>query len=258
MVGALVLGTALPHLLRGLGETLSWRQTLMVVSFLAVLGGGAVALWVPQGPFARRKGAFDPKALGAIFSQADFRAAAFGYFGHMWELYAFWAFVPTIVAAYGQQHAGEFNVSLWSGLVIAVGALGCVGGGLWAQRAGSARVAATLLATSGLSCLLLPLVFWAPAPVFVAFMLVWGLAVVGDSAQFSALSAQTAPPGLVGSGLTIATSLGFAVTILSIEGLSALSGVLPAQWLTVPLVLGPVAGLWSVRRLLKPALVAAS
>ncbi|MEO1272857.1 MAG: MFS transporter, partial [Myxococcota bacterium] len=247
LVGALVLGTALPHLLRGLGGSLSWRATLVTVSVLAVLGGLAVAVWVPEGPFSKRRGGFRGQALRAIFAEPEFRAAALGYFGHMWELYAMWAFVPTVLAAYAAAHAIELNMSLWSGLIIAAGAVGCAAGGLLTGRFGSARVAAVLMGVSGVCCLALPLMMEAPWPIFLGAMLVWGVAVVGDSPQLSTLNAQTCPPELVGSGLTIATSLGFATTIVSIELLSWLRDLLPAPWLMAPLAVGPAVGLWAMR-----------
>ncbi len=251
LVGALVLGTALPHMLRGLGEQLSWRETLMAVSALAALGGVAVALLVPEGPFAKRKGSFQGHALRAIFAKPHFRVAAFGYFGHMWELYALWAFVPVVLKAYAESQGLDLNVSLWSGGIIAAGSLGCVGGGLLVRRLGSARIAVSLLLCSGLLCLLLPVFFHAPPVLFLGAMLLWGIVVVGDSPQFSTLNAQTAPAALVGSGLTIATSVGFATTIVSIELVSALSQYMPASWLMVPLAIGPAFGIWCMRPLLR-------
>ena len=178
---------------------------------------------------------------------------AFGYFGHMWELYAFWAFAPALVAAYAHHHGVTLNVSLWAFAIIAAGGLSCAAGGLASLRLGSARVAGAQLFTSGLCCLASPLAFYAPLPVFLLFMLVWGLAVVGDSPQFSALNAQSAPPDRVGSALTIANAIGFAISIVSIELLNVLAGVLAMQYLFILLVPGPVLGLMALRRLLQPA-----
>ena len=247
LVGALVLGTAFPHLLKGLGAALPAQQVMLGVSALALAGGAAMFALVPDGPYLSRGARFDPRALAAVFGTARFRASAFGYFGHMWELYAFWAFVPLVIAAHGAQLA----VPLWTFAVIAIGALGCVAGGLVSLRAGSARVAFAQLSASGFCCLLSPLLFHAPTALFLAFLLFWGIVVAGDSPQFSALNAAYAPRELVGSALTIANCIGFAITIGSIELLNAAAGSLGPQWLFVLLAPGPVFGLAALLPLLR-------
>lgn len=254
LVGALVLGTAFPHLLRSLGQSLPWEVVILWVSGLAALGGVLMYVSVPDGPYLARGAAFDPKALAVIFGSRRFRASAFGYFGHMWELYAFWAFVPVALAAYGAREAAAIaDIPLWSFAVIAAGALGCVGGGLLSLRTGSAPVAFWQLAASGACCLLSPLLFSAPAPVFLAFLLFWGVVVVGDSPQFSTLNAHNAPPQRVGSALTIANCIGFAITIASIQLLNALAVWLEVRYLFLPLALGPLVGLLAMAPLLRPA-----
>jgi MFS family permease len=247
LVGALVVGTAFPHLLRGLGETLPWAAVLLAVSAIAVAGGVLMLLFVPDGPHLGRGARFDPKALAVIFRSKPFRASCFGYFGHMWELYAFWAFVPVVLAAHP---AGRIDVPLWAFAVIAAGFLGCAGGGLVSLRTGSARVAFAQLGASGLCCLASPLAFYAPAPVFLAFLVFWGIVVVGDSPQFSALNARYAPRELVGSALTIGNCIGFSITIASIQLLNALAGAVPPAWLFVALAPGPLLGLIALRPLL--------
>jgi MFS family permease len=248
LVGALVAGTAFPHLLRGLGGALPWQGVLLAASGVAAAGGLAMLLLVPNGPHLSRGARFDPRALAAIFRVKAFRASAFGYFGHMWELYAFWAFVPWVLAARGMD-----NVSLWSFAVIAAGSLGCAAGGLVSLRRGSAPVAFAQLAASGACCVLSPILYFAPTPVFLAFLLFWGVVVVGDSPQFSALNAQSAPRERVGSALTIANCIGFGITIFSIELLNAASRQLAPQWLFLLLVPGPVLGLAALRPLLRRA-----
>jgi MFS family permease len=249
LVGALVLGTAFPHLLKGLGATLPAQQVMLGVSALAVAGGAAMFALVPDGPHLARGARFDPRALASVFREPRFRASAFGYFGHMWELYAFWAFLPLVIAA----HAAGLAMSLWTFGVIAVGALGCIAGGLVSLSRGSARVAFAQLSASGICCLLSPLLFHAPTPLFLAFLLFWGVVVAGDSPQFSALNAAYAPRELVGSALTIANCIGFAITIGSIELLNAAAGALGAQWLFLLLAPGPAFGLAALLPLLRAA-----
>jgi MFS family permease len=247
LVGALVLGTAFPHLLRGLGQTWPWQSALLGVSAAAALGGLLMFTLVPDGPFLSRGAQFKPSALAALLHSRDFRASAGGYFGHMWELYAFWAFVPIALAA----HGGVQNVAGWSFAVIAAGFLGCALGGLVSLRLGSVRVAMALLATSGACCLASPLFFFAPAPVFLGFLVLWGFAVVGDSPQFSALNAANAPPALVGSALTIVNCIGFAITIPSIQLLNASTAWMPVQYVFLLLLPGPLLGLVAMRTLLR-------
>jgi MFS family permease len=246
LVGALVVGTAFPHLLKGAGQALSWQSVMLGVSAVALLGGLLMLALVPDGPHLSRAAPFHPGALRVIFRVPAFRASAFGYFGHMWELYAFWAFVPFVLAAHGAQ-----EVSLWTFAVIAAGALGCVAGGLVSLRRGSAPVAFAQLAASGLCCLASPLVFHMPPALYLAFLLFWGVVVVGDSPQFSALNAQSAPRHLVGSALTIANCIGFALTIVSIQLLNSVAHRVPPDWLFVLLAPGPILGLMALAPLLR-------
>jgi MFS family permease len=247
LVGALVAGTAFPHLLRGLGGNLPWQHVMLGASGVAALGGLAMFALVPDGPHLAGGARFDPRALASVFRAPAFRASAFGYFGHMWELYAFWAFVPAVLAARDAP-----AVPLWSFAVIAAGALGCVAGGLASLRLGSARVAAAQLAASGLCCLASPLVYHAPLPALLAFLLFWGVVVVGDSPQFSALNAHSAPRERVGSALTIVNCIGFGITIFSIEALNAAWRHFDPRWLFLLLAPGPALGLFALAPLLRP------
>ena len=251
LVGALVLGTAFPHLLKGSGQALSWPAVLAALSIVAAAGGLLMYVLVPDGPHLAKGGRFDPRALYSIFSSRGLRASAGGYFGHMWELYTLWALAPLMVAGYAQLHSAELNVGLWSFAIIAAGAVGCVGGGIVSRTLGSAPVALGQLSLSGLCCLLSPLAYLLPVPGFFAFMVFWGIVVVGDSPQFSALTAATAPRELVGSALTIVNCIGFAISIVSIQLLNhAAAAAMPAHYLFLLLVPGPLLGLWSLRPLL--------
>ena len=244
LVGALVLGTAFPHLLRASrpGPPLAGGDRRK----LGGCGGGRDAPVPARAgrsapPPGRR---LQPGALRAVIRSTDFRRASFAYFGHQWELYALWTFIPALLALYAQSRGLDgFPVSLWSFLIIGGGSAGCIIGGIASRHVGSLAVAFAQLAVSGLCCLLVPLAFRLPPGLFLTFLLVWGIAVVGDSPQYSALSARTAPPEQVGSALTLMNCLGFAVTIGSIQLLSHLRLHLPLTDLLPILALGPLFGL---------------
>lgn len=249
LVGALVLGTAFPHLLRGLGAALPWQSMLLAISMLSVAGGLLMYLLVPDGPYLVKGAGFKVGNMLQVFRVREFRAAAFGYFGHMWELYTLWAFVPFILAyAYPEWQQGQLSIG--SFMVIAAGAIGCVAGGYASQRWGSARVAFVQLLLSGLCCIFSIWILQEPS-LLLPFLLFWGVVVAGDSPQFSALTARTAPPQLVGTALTVVTSIGFAITIISIQLTGYLLTMLPVSGVFILLVFGPVMGLMSMRKLLQ-------
>jgi MFS family permease len=250
LVGALVLGTAFPHLLNTIGHTFSWKDLIPWTSIVAATGGLLLFLLVPDGPYLSRESKFNPRVIYIIFKSADFRSAALGYFGHMWELYTLWAFIPVFLSLYATHHAVQLNISFWSFCIIAAGTIGCVLGGLISVRTGSAPVAWIQLLTSGICCILSPLVFFLPKVAFLFFLLIWGITVAGDSPQFSTLNAKTAPQDYVGSALTIVTSIGFFITIISIQLESVLIRVLNPNFIFAMLVIGPVFGLWKLRRIL--------
>ncbi len=251
LIAALVLGTAFPHLLKATGQNLPWAGVILSVSLIAAVGGLVMYVLVPDGPYHTPGAKFDPRALAVIFRSKRFRASAFGYFGHMWELYAFWAFVPVILAAHiGSGTAINLNISFWAFVIIGIGSIGCAGGGLLSGKFGSARVATAELAVSGFCCVISPFMFSAPTPVFLLFLLVWGVTVSGDSPQFSSLNALSAPKGLVGSALTIVNCIGFSITIVSIQLLSFMSHHIDTRWLFPLLAVGPAAGILAMRPLL--------
>ena len=249
LIGALVLGTAFPHLLRSIGASLPWQQVIFGVSLFACIGGAAMLLGVPDCPHIGKGSSFNPRAMRLIFASPKFRASAFGYFGHMWELYTLWAFAPLLLLAYASHHEMTLNLPWWTFLFIAVGLFGCVIGGLVSIRFGSARVAACQLAVSGACCLLAPMMIGSVPILFLGFMMLWGITVVGDSPQFSAMNAKYAPPGYIGSALTIVNSIGFLLTIVSIQLASWLLPLVGIEYLFWLLLPGPVIGLWALRSL---------
>ncbi|MGE4242650.1 MFS transporter [Ramlibacter sp.] len=249
LIGALVLGTALPHGLRALdiggGD---WQAVVLVVSALAALGGVATALFVPESPHQVRATRISPRALGLIWTDRPVRASVFGYFGHMGELYAFIVLVPAILAT---RYATAAQISAGAFFAIAAGAVGCAGGGIFVKRFGSARVAQWQLAASGTCCLLAPAMLRAPDAVFIAWLLVWGATVAGDSPQFSALTARNAPPQWVGSVLTFSNCIGFAISVVSIEVFVRAAVAWPLAWVLPWLAIGPMIGLWMMRPLVQ-------
>lgn len=247
LVGALVLGTAAPHGLRALGTQWPWQTVMWTVSAIAAAGGVLMVLLVPDSPSMPRAARIRPQALAVIWTDRRLRASAFGYFGHMWELYAFWVLVPLIVAT----RLPAAQVAAASFAVIGAGFLGCAVGGLLVRRFGSARVAAVQLAASGVCCALAPLLLEAPVALFAAWLALWGVTVVGDSPQFSTLTALNAPREAVGSVLTFVNCIGFAITIVSIEAFTRALQHWPLAMVLPWLAIGPAIGLRAVAPLLK-------
>ncbi len=249
LVGALVLGTAFPHLLNSSGVGFSWKEILAATSVLALIGGLAIR-FLPDGPYRRSLQKPDLTAFISVFKNRDFRSSAFGYFGHMWELYAFWAFVPLLLQTYSSMHPDSgFSASLWAFVVIGVGGPACVLGGYLSRCLGVKRVATASLALSALCCLVVPwaLTWSAPAD-FLLFLGFWGMAVIADSPLFSTLVAQNADLQRKGTALTIVTSIGFAITIASIETLGFLQGKTASPLTYMLLAAGPVLGITALVR----------
>jgi predicted MFS family arabinose efflux permease len=242
LVGALVLGTAFPHALKFFSGLVNPEWLTLSVSFIAIMGGLMVWVFIPDGPFRKRAQQFSFKNLNGMFHHRDFRTAAFGYFGHMWELYSFWAFVPWLITAYNEQSGNNLSVPLWSFITIASGGLGCWIGGLFSQRVGSKPIAKLALVCSGFCCMISLFLFqFSPALLFL-FLIFWGFMVVADSPQLSTLVAQYAPQQFRGTAITITICIGFAITIVSIQLLNFLQTQVPPSMLLILLLPGPVFG----------------
>lgn len=249
LVGALVLGTAFPHLLTSTGHILSWQMVIQITSLVASVGG-VLIVFLADGPFRRPMPGLDLGALFRVFKNPGFRSAAFGYFGHMWELYTFWAFVPIILSTYLQMHPrAGFPVSIWAFLVIGLGGPACVLSGYLSRSFGEKKVATLALILSGICCLLLPWAFfWKSEIAFLGFMVFWGMVVIADSPLFSTLVARNAPQQEKGTGLTIVTCIGFAITIVSIEALASLQNHTTSPESYWILALGPLLGVLALSK----------
>jgi len=246
LVGMLVLGSGLPHLVRGSAMTPTWQGVIYAASGLALLAAGMV-YWLGDGPHHGRSQRLAWGEALATYRVPGFRAAAFGYFGHMWELYAFYALVPLLIAHLAADQSVR-QIYLAAFLVFAAGSLGCVAGGLLSQRVGSARVAIVALAGSALCCLVYPFLHRVSYAVALLLVILWGLFVVADSPQFSALASRACPKERLGSALALMNSIGFAITIVAIQ---LAVGWWDTWWERVSWLLlpGPVLGLIAMRRL---------
>ena len=246
LVGALVLGTAFPHLVRSRLAIFDWQQVLVFTSMLA-FGGGCLILLFARNKRMTKPGKWVPGTAFHLFRSSNFKGAAFGYFGHMWELYAFWAFVPFIISLFNQKNGFDLPVYLWTFLVIAFGAIGCITGGWLSRKYGSRNVVFISLFISAACCLLSPLLFFLPSLLFLLLLLTWGFTVVADSPQFSTMVAQLAPAENKGTALTIVTCVGFAITIASIQ-LLKLTTLIGKEYGLLVLFPGPLLGLMALRK----------
>jgi MFS family permease len=256
VLGALTLGKAFPHLLTAIYGT-EWREPMLLASTLATIGGVMVLVVVRDGPYVAATAAFDRHAIRRIFQSREARLVTLGYLGHMWELYAMWTWIAVLATA-SFTAAGIANAaqsgSLAAFTAIASGTAGCVLAGWMADRIGRARVAIWAMAVSALCATLTAVVFGGSTVLFFLIAVVWGFAVVADSAQFSALVSDHAPREHVGTALTIQTCLGFLLTIVTIEGLPRIAAVVGWRWAALILVPGPLVGIWAMRGFLRPNL----
>jgi len=249
LVGGITLGKAFPYLVNAIGRG-DWRDHVLAVSVMAALGGAIVLLFVGEGPFATPNAPFDAAQVVKVFRNRGVRLADFGYFGHMWELYAMWTWIPAFLraslAARGEPVRLAESASF---VVIGSGFAGCVAAGVLADRVGRTAVTSAAMAVSGLCCLTIGLLFAAPPGVLLAVAAVWGASIVADSAQFSACVTELADRRYIGTALTVQTCIGFLLTMISIEVVSRLAGAAGWRWAFAVLAVGPALGIVAMLRL---------
>ncbi|MDL5511793.1 MFS transporter [Arenibacter sp. M-2] len=243
LVGALVLGTSFPYLLQGLELGEDYTVVIKTTSLLAILGGLSMFFLVPDGPYRKPYRILKLRMGIRLFGIPAFKKAAYGYFGHMWELYAFWAFIPYAIKTYNSIHYKDLPISLWTFVIIGLGGISCAIGGHMALKWGSGKVAMGSLLLSGLLCFASPLFFLLPTPLFLVVFCLWGIFVTSDSPQFSTLVASTVPMELKGTALTLVNCIGFSISIISIQLLTFLLDVVDTRFIFTFLTIGPIIGL---------------
>ncbi len=251
MVGALTLGTASPYLILALGAQFNWRILITLASLAAAAGGALMVAGVEDGPYLKQRAPFDGRMLVKVFRHRPFRYSAFGYFGHMWELYAFWSLAAFYLSARfpGGAQDRASQLALLSFITIGIGAIGCVAGGWISRRAGERPVAFVSLVVSASMCALSGFAFELPAKLLIVYILIWGIFVISDSPQFSALAARYCPPDYTGTALTVQNGVGFAITVISIQLLPLIAGQVGWRWAFAFLTIGPVLGAYFMLRL---------
>src|SRR5450432_642642 len=256
MIGALSVGSAVPHAVNSLGG-IAWRNVVLLGSVQALAGAVIVALWVREGPYAMPQSRFDPSQMLEIVRNRRLRLANLGYLGHMWELYSMWGWIAVIFAASAGWSRSKYEA--YAALAIGIGAIGCIWAGVASDRLQdqsaeervSQRAWVTIIAmiVSSICCVLAALVFHHPM-LLVALSLVWGIAVIADSAQFSTIISEVSDKSYVGTALTCQVAIGFMLTAFAIRAMAGIAGHIGWPWAMAIMAVGPLLGIWAMSGLL--------
>jgi len=244
VIAALTLGSSSPHLVRFLSSSIDWRSVVFTASICTVLGACLLLFFAKEGPFPFSRAVFDPRRMGAVWRNRPLMLANLGYFGHMWELCAMWGWFLAFTRA-ASPHlglVGAKTASLITFVVVAVGVVGAIAGGVIADRTSRTFAAGLMMAVSGLCAVAIGFFFDGPVWLFLLFAVVWGISVIGDSAQFSAMATELSDSSYVGTSLALQLGLGFALTLVSIRMTAVLAEHIGWRWSFLPLGLGPVVG----------------
>jgi MFS family permease len=244
VIAALTLGSSLPHLVRYLTDRVDWQAVVMTASGCTLVGGALIVFFAAEGPFPFSRAVFDPRNAVMVLRNRPLLLANLGYFGHMWELYAMWGWFLAYVRAASPQLGltGGRNASLVTFGVIASGIVGAVLGGVLADRTSRTFAAGLMMTLSGLCAVTIGFVFDGPVWVFLAVAILWGITVIGDSAQFSAMATELSDSSYVGTSLALQLGLGFALTLISIRMTPVIAAHIGWRWSFLPLAAGPVVG----------------
>jgi MFS family permease len=249
LVGALTMGKATPYLVNALGSS-NWRLNVLFVSLLAIIGGFIVLLFVSDGPHALPPATFDLTQIVKVFRNRGVRLASFGYFGHMWELYAMWIWIPVMIrASVTAQRGNPIVAEVGSFLVIGAGAIGCVVAGLIADRVGRTVVTSWAMAISGSCCLLVGFLYGGSPWPLLLLAVIWGASVVADSAQFSSCITELGDAQYIGTALTLQMCIGFLITTISIELIPKVVELVTWRYAFMILAPGPFLGVLAMLRL---------